>query len=107
MLSVTAPVETTADGPLFDALARELEIGEPGSVALPYLMPGGTDAKAFARLGTRWFGFSPIDTRVCPGLDLYRLYHATDERVPVDGFRAGVERHARAVSRFLAGGAAH
>lgn len=106
VLSVSTPVETTADGSLFEALARELEESEPGSLALPYLMPGGTDAKAFARLGTRWFGFSPIDTRDCPGLDLYRLYHATDERVPVDGFRAGVELHARAVARFLGSGTA-
>lgn len=101
VLESSEPVTTDASGPLYDALAAALSEADPGGVAVPYLMPGGTDAKAFARLGTRWFGFSPIDTRACPGIDLFRLYHAVNERIPVDGFRWGVDVHTRAISRLV------
>ena len=51
------------------------------------MLSGGTDAKAFARLGIRCFGFSPL--RLPPELDFAALFHGVDERVPVDALKFG------------------
>jgi hypothetical protein len=45
-------------------------------------MSGGTDAKQFARLGLRCYGFTPL--RLPPGYDYYAMFHGTGERVPLD-----------------------
>ena len=54
---------------------------------VPYMLSGGTDAKAFARLGIRCYGFSPL--RLPPDLDFAALFHGIDERVPVDALTFG------------------
>jgi acetylornithine deacetylase/succinyl-diaminopimelate desuccinylase-like protein len=88
-------VQTTFDGPLVDAMVAALQAEDPAAVPVPYLMFGGTDAKAFSRLGIRCFGFSPL--RLGPGLDFSALFHGVDERVPVEGLEFGV----RVLDRFL------
>jgi len=55
---------------------------------VPYMISGGTDAKALSRLGITCYGFSPL--RMPPDLDYWRLFHGVDERVPVDGLEFGV-----------------
>jgi acetylornithine deacetylase/succinyl-diaminopimelate desuccinylase-like protein len=74
------PVETTFDGPLVDAMAAALRAEDPGAQIAPYMLSGGTDAKAFADLGMRCFGFAPL--RLPPDLDFASLFHGIDERVP-------------------------
>lgn len=44
-------VETTFDGPLVEAMAAALRAADPGARAVPYMLSGGTDAKAFSTLG--------------------------------------------------------
>ena len=56
-------VETTFDGLLVDGMAAALRAEDPSAVPVPYLMSGGTDAKAFDRLNIRCFGFSPSSCR--------------------------------------------
>jgi acetylornithine deacetylase/succinyl-diaminopimelate desuccinylase-like protein len=90
-------VETSFDGPLVDQMAAALRAEDPGARAVPYLVTAGTDAKAFARLGIRCFGFSPL--RLPPDLNFAALFHGVDERVPVEGLRFGV----RVLDRFLRG----
>src|SRR5262249_1790043 len=75
--------------PAWDAIVSVLAQREPDAVVAPYLIPGFTDAKAFARLGTRWYGFSPV--KLPKGLRFAELYHGNDERIPVDGLRWGTE----------------
>ena len=58
-------------------------------------MSGGTDAKAWNRLGIRCFGFTPL--RLPPDLDFTALFHGVDERVPVDALEFG----ARVLDRLL------
>src|SRR4029434_4095992 len=89
------PVQTTFDGPLVDAMTAALKAEDPGARAVPYMLSGGTDAKAFARLGIRCFGFTPL--RLPPDLNFSALFHGIDERVPVEGLRFGV----RVLDRFL------
>jgi acetylornithine deacetylase/succinyl-diaminopimelate desuccinylase-like protein len=88
-------VETSFDGQLVDAMAAALRAEDPGARAVPYMVTAGTDAKAFARLGIRCFGFSPL--RLPPDLNFAALFHGVDERVPVEGLRFGV----RVLDRFL------
>lgn len=88
-------VQTSFDGPLVDAMVAALQAEDPGAVPVPYMFPGGTDAKAFATLGIRCFGFSPL--RLPPDLDFPALFHGIDERVPVSGLQFGV----RVLDRFL------
>jgi acetylornithine deacetylase/succinyl-diaminopimelate desuccinylase-like protein len=88
-------IETTFDGALVDAMRSSLVEEDPDATVLPYLFSGGTDAKAWARLGIRCFGFVPL--RLPTDLDFTALFHGVDERVPT----AALEFSARVLDRFL------
>ncbi|GAC68717.1 M20/M25/M40 family metallo-hydrolase [Gordonia soli] len=79
--------ETTFDGHLVDAMNDAVLAHDPDGKTVPYMLSGGTDAKAFARLGIRCFGFAPL--QLPPELDFAALFHGVDERVPVDAVRFG------------------
>jgi acetylornithine deacetylase/succinyl-diaminopimelate desuccinylase-like protein len=81
--------ETSFDGDLVDVMNASLLAVDPGARTVPYMFSGGTDAKAFSRLGIRCFGFTPL--RLPPDLDFAALFHGIDERVPVDALRFGTE----------------
>jgi acetylornithine deacetylase/succinyl-diaminopimelate desuccinylase-like protein len=81
--------ETAFDGDLLDAMNAALLATDPEARTVPYMLSGGTDAKAFSRLGIRCFGFIPL--RLPPDLDFAALFHGVDERVPVDALRFGTE----------------
>jgi acetylornithine deacetylase/succinyl-diaminopimelate desuccinylase-like protein len=81
--------ETTFDGDLVDAMNDALLAVDPEARTVPYMLSGGTDAKAFARLGIRCFGFIPL--RLPPELDFAALFHGIDERVPVDALHFGTQ----------------
>lgn len=87
--------ETTFDGGLVDAMNDALIAVDPEARTVPYMLSGGTDAKAFARLGIRCFGFAPL--RLPPELDFSALFHGVDERVPIDALHFG----ARVLEHFL------
>jgi acetylornithine deacetylase/succinyl-diaminopimelate desuccinylase-like protein len=59
------------------------------------MLSGGTDNKAFSRLGIRGYGFSPL--RLRPDLDFAGMFHGVDERVPVEALEFG----SRVLDRFL------
>jgi acetylornithine deacetylase/succinyl-diaminopimelate desuccinylase-like protein len=82
------PVQTSFDGSLVDAMGAALRAEDPGARPVPYMLSGGTDAKAFASVGIRCFGFAPL--RLPPELNFSALFHGIDERVPIDGLRFGV-----------------
>ncbi|MCV7125200.1 M20/M25/M40 family metallo-hydrolase [Mycobacterium lacus] len=87
--------ETSFDGDLVDAMNAAVLAIDPDGRTVPYMLSGGTDAKAFARLGIRCFGFSPL--RLPPELDFTSLFHGVDERVPVSALRFGTD----VLTRFL------
>ncbi|HEX5740384.1 MAG TPA: M20/M25/M40 family metallo-hydrolase [Pilimelia sp.] len=88
-------LETTFAGDLVEAMGAALRREDAGARAVPYMLSGGTDAKAWATLGIQCFGFAPL--RLPPELDFPALFHGIDERVPVDGLRFG----ARVLDHFL------
>ncbi|MBV8348308.1 MAG: M20/M25/M40 family metallo-hydrolase [Mycolicibacterium sp.] len=81
--------QTSFDGDLVDAMNAALLAVDPQARIVPYMMSGGTDAKAFKRLGIRCFGFIPL--RLPPDLDFAALFHGVDERVPVDALKFGTQ----------------
>jgi acetylornithine deacetylase/succinyl-diaminopimelate desuccinylase-like protein len=90
-----AALETSFDGALVEAMGAALRAEDPAARAVPYMLSGGTDAKAFTRLGIRCFGFAPL--KLPADLNFSALFHGIDERVPVEGLRFGV----RVLDRLL------
>jgi acetylornithine deacetylase/succinyl-diaminopimelate desuccinylase-like protein len=88
-------LETGFDGPLVGAMCAALTAEDAGAVPVPYMLSGGTDAKAFALLGMQCFGFSPL--RLPAELNFSGLFHGVDERVPIDSLLFGE----RVLDRFL------
>lgn len=94
--SLQPSVETEYSGALVEAMQSCLLSEDSGARAVPFLMSGGTDAKAWDRLGIRCFGFSPL--RLPADLDFVGMFHGVDERVPTESLEFG----ARVLDKFLA-----
>ena len=80
---------------LFDLLAGVLLRADPDGIPMPLMMTGTTDARFLSRLGIQTYGFTPM--QLPADLELVRLAHAADERVPV----GAVEFGARAIYEVL------
>jgi acetylornithine deacetylase/succinyl-diaminopimelate desuccinylase-like protein len=76
-------------------MKKSLNAEDPEGIVAPYCLSAGTDAKWFAKIGIRCFGFSPL--RLPAELDFPGMFHGVDERVPLDSLRFGV----RVVDRLL------
>ncbi|MBI1909138.1 MAG: M20/M25/M40 family metallo-hydrolase [Deltaproteobacteria bacterium] len=98
ILKTTDANETPISTPLFQTLKSVLEERDPGSMAVPYLMTGFTDATYYQKLGIKTYGFAPI--RLPEGLVFTKLFHNHNERIPVEGFYWGLETFFEAVRRF-------
>ncbi|TWS19900.1 M20/M25/M40 family metallo-hydrolase [Tsukamurella asaccharolytica] len=81
--------ETGFDGALVDAMNDAILAFDADGRTVPYMLSGGTDAKAFAKLGIRCFGFAPL--QLPEELDFAALFHGVDERVPVDALKFGTQ----------------
>ena len=90
------PLEVDFSGPLVEKMIAAVKSEDPEGIPVPYLMSGGTDNKALAKLGIAGYGFSPL--QLPPDLDFLALFHGVDERVPVDSLKFG----ARVLQTFLA-----
>jgi acetylornithine deacetylase/succinyl-diaminopimelate desuccinylase-like protein len=90
-------IETSFDGALVDAMAAALKAEDSGARPVPYMLSGGTDAKSFAPLGIRCFGFAPL--KLPADLDFSGMFHGVDERVPLESLEFGV----RVLDRFISG----
>jgi len=88
-------LEAPTTGAVLDAMQAALQGEDPQAHVLPYCLSGGTDNKAYARIGVRGYGFVPL--RLPPGLDFAGMFHGVDERVPLEALRFGT----RVLGRFL------
>lgn len=89
------PLEVEFGGPLVDAMIAAIKSEDPEGIPIPYLLSGGTDNKALAKLGILGYGFSPL--KLPADLDFVGLFHGIDERVPIDSLQFG----ARTLHHFL------
>lgn len=93
-------LEAPSATPLFDRLSATLRRHDPSGFPLPYMIPGFTDAKAYARLGTTCYGFTPVRFDPTHEISFSKMYHGHDERVPVEGLRWGLRILYEAVLGF-------
>jgi acetylornithine deacetylase/succinyl-diaminopimelate desuccinylase-like protein len=93
-----APVESPAEGPLWDILVATLRDHDPDAVPLPVMAPFATDAKAMSLLGVPTYGFSPL--RLDPDERFLERFHGVDERVSLDALRFGLPVLYDVVRRF-------
>lgn len=89
------PLEYAFEGDLVDAMTVSLLKHDPEAQVAPFLMSGGTDAKAWHKLGITSYGFTPL--RLPADLDFTALFHGVDERVPIDALQFGT----RVLDEFL------
>jgi acetylornithine deacetylase/succinyl-diaminopimelate desuccinylase-like protein len=80
-------LDTPFEGPLVEAMVGALQSHDPGAPVLPYLLSGGTDNKALAKLGITGYGFAPL--QLPAELDFPAMFHGVDERVPLDALVFG------------------
>ena len=80
--------------PLADIL-RELD---PGSIPVPMLQAGVTDARFLCRAGVQTYGYLPL--KLPADFEAFPLVHNADERVPADALGFGVEAISRAIERY-------
>ncbi len=93
------PVDGDVADPVLGTIQEVLDELDPGVRAVPNLIPGFTDAKAWSTLGARCIGFSPV--RLGPDDAFSDLFHGVDERIPVAGFRFGVRALAEVIARVI------
>ncbi|MEA2653468.1 MAG: hypothetical protein QOI37_695 [Chloroflexota bacterium] len=88
LLAYGEPVESAAEGPLFDLLVSTIREHDPEGIPLPVMAPFATDAKHTALLGVPTYGFSPL--RLDPDERFLERFHGVDERVSVEALRWGL-----------------
>jgi len=89
------PLEVDFNTPLVSKMIEAIQSEDPEGIVIPYLLSGGTDNKALAKLGIAGYGFSPM--KLPTDIDFTALFHGIDERVPVDSLHFG----ARTLHHFL------
>jgi len=95
MVNLDVAPEAEFAGELVEAMKASLVAEDSAARPIPYLMSGGTDGKAWSRLGIRSYGFAPL--KLPADLDFVGMFHGVDERVPTDALEFG----ARVLDRFL------
>jgi acetylornithine deacetylase/succinyl-diaminopimelate desuccinylase-like protein len=93
-----APVESPAEGPLFELLVQSIVDHDPDGVPLAAMAPFGTDAKFTGPLGVPTYGFFPL--MLDPEERFLERFHGVDERVSVEALRWGLPVLYDVVRRF-------
>jgi acetylornithine deacetylase/succinyl-diaminopimelate desuccinylase-like protein len=89
------PLEVDFAGELVEKMINSILAEDPEGIVVPYVLSGGTDNKALAKLGITGYGFSPL--ALPPDIDFMALFHGVDERVPIASLLFGV----RTLYRFM------
>ncbi len=87
-------IEADPDSPLFRTICETMAELDPGARVVPYLIPGGTDAKCLP--GIKVYGFMPM--RDHP--EEFDLAHAHDERISVSTLEFATRALFEIVARF-------
>ncbi len=101
VLEFTPGVVSRIDRPLYRKLEETVAAHDPGASAVPFLIPGFTDASFFHRLGMDCYGFAPLVLSEEDGKQFKIRMHGIDERVQRDGFYKGYAMLEDAVLSFL------
>jgi acetylornithine deacetylase/succinyl-diaminopimelate desuccinylase-like protein len=83
---------------LYDTLSGILREADPEGVPMPMLFTSPTDARHFAQLGIQTYGFQPM--KLPPNMDIAKLAHGADERIPVEALEFGANAIYKTLQRF-------
>ena len=97
-VQLVGPVQPEIDLSQLDLFASVLREADPGCIPLPYLVTGGTDARHFAKLGIRTYGFLPLNNPA--DFNGATTIYAADERVPIGALEFGARCVFEAVMRY-------
>jgi acetylornithine deacetylase/succinyl-diaminopimelate desuccinylase-like protein len=97
-VQLVGPAQPEIDLSQLELFASVLREADPGCIPLPYLVTGGTDARHFAKLGIRTYGFLPLNNP--PDFNGSTTIHAADERVPISSLEFGARCVFEAVMRY-------
>ena len=93
------PVPSKPDMGLFDILKDILHKADPEGIPLPILLATPTDARHFLKLGIQTYGFLPM--LLPKELDVNKLFHNADERIPVEAVKFGTDNIYKLLQRFI------
>ena len=83
---------------LLPLLEQVLKEHDPEARPLPMLMVGATDGREFSRIGIQSYGFLPMNLPA--DIEIFRLIHAADERVPAECLQFGTDCIFDVLNRF-------
>jgi carboxypeptidase PM20D1 len=86
-------IVSPADSEAFLGLARTIREVFPGVAAVPYMVPGGTDARHYQIVSENVYRFGPYVF----GRDALRLAHGTDERITAENLVGAVRFYVRLI----------
>lgn len=89
------------DSPLYRQIRRTVARHAPEVVVVPSMIPGYTDGQYFSRLGTKFYGCSPLALPRSYGIKFAEMFHGVDERVPREGYEWGQRVLFEIVSEFV------
>jgi len=81
-------IESPVDSALMEKMSAAIRAEDSEGTVIPYLLPGGTDNKLLSKIGIHGYGFVPM--KVPADFDVWGLFHAVDERVPVESLKFAV-----------------
>jgi acetylornithine deacetylase/succinyl-diaminopimelate desuccinylase-like protein len=96
MTQNTAPNESPINEELMTAMRRAADRHVPGSLVAPVMSSGATDSAPFRRRGVEAYGFDPV---VITEAELDSV-HGSDERLPLDQFRKGLQMYYEVVTQL-------
>jgi acetylornithine deacetylase/succinyl-diaminopimelate desuccinylase-like protein len=82
------PVVQDLEDPVFKIFEKRIKAHDPEAIVMPYIVPGFTDGSNYARLGIKYFGFSPLKLKA--GESFQELFHNKNERISLDGYKFGL-----------------
>ncbi len=99
VISDLTPTSAPVDDPIMDSFKKVILRKDPEAAVVPNLVTGFTDASHYKKLGMKCYGFSPL--RLPADVSFKTLAHGHDERIPLDGFRFGLETLFEAVEEII------
>jgi acetylornithine deacetylase/succinyl-diaminopimelate desuccinylase-like protein len=85
--TMQAAVQDVND-PVLGIFEKHIKEHDPEAIVMPYMIPGFTNGSQYARLGIKYFGFTPL--RLQPGENFQELFHSANERVSIEGYKFGL-----------------
>ena len=83
------PMAQDPNDPILEVFERNLKKYDPQAIVIPNLIPGFTNGSHYARLGIKYFGFTPV--QLAHGEKFAELFHGINERIPVEGYKFGLK----------------